>query len=69
MYGTMASGPEAVAIVDIADPSTEVAMVGIIASSGMLQNVRSRRLFTMDEVAMFRKTAKEIAGAYKAPGQ
>src|SRR5689334_16591508 len=49
MYRYDGNGPEAMANVDIAAPSTGVATIGVIASSGHLQNVRSRRLFTMDE--------------------
>jgi uncharacterized protein with GYD domain len=67
MYGTIAPG--AMAIVDFDDESNALAIVGVIASSGQVQNVRARRLLTMDDVVILRQKGKELAGAYKAPGQ
>ena len=68
VYGILGNGPGAMAIIDV-DPSVGPSIASIIASSGQVQNVRVRRLFTMEEVTGFRQKAKELAGAYKAPGQ
>jgi uncharacterized protein with GYD domain len=68
MYGTIVNGPGAVAIID-ADEISGPAIGGLIASSGAVQNVQIKRLFTMEEISKFRARAKELQGSYKAPGQ
>jgi len=68
-YGTIADGPGVLTIFDVPDPNLGPAICGIIKSSGALENVTMKRLFTMDEVSGFRKRAAQLAGAYKAPGQ
>ena len=68
MYGTLANGPGAMAIID-AEPLAGPAIVGVIVASGALQNTQMKRLFTMDEVQQIRQKRSEITDSYKAPGQ
>jgi uncharacterized protein with GYD domain len=67
-YGTITNGPGAMAIIDV-DPSVGPAIAGLIASSGAVQNVQTKRLFTMDEVTGFRQKAKELSNAYRPAGR
>jgi uncharacterized protein with GYD domain len=68
MYGILANGPGAMAIID-AEPLVAPAICGVIAATGRVQNVHATRLFTMDEVSQIRQKRSEITAAYKAPGQ
>jgi hypothetical protein len=45
------------------------AICGVAVSSGSVQNVQMKRLFTMDEIKGIRQNAAKIRGAYKPPGQ
>ena len=67
MYGTIAEGPGAMAIFDV-DPAVAPAVIGIVASSDGVQNVKMQRLFTGDEIVAVRKKRTELQAAYKAPG-
>lgn len=68
MYHTIAEGPGAMAIVDL-DPGVAPAVVGVLASSDGVQNVKAQRLFTGEEVMAIRQKRMQLQSAYKAPGQ
>jgi uncharacterized protein with GYD domain len=69
MYGTTVSGPGALVIFDVPDPSMAPAMAGVAVSAGAIQNVKLTRLFTMDEIRNIRHNAAKIRSAYRPPGQ
>ena len=69
MYHTASSGPGALVIFDVTDPDMATAMCGVAVSSGSVQNVQLRRLYTTDEIKGVREKARRIRGAYKPPGQ
>ena len=69
MYGRVSNGPGAMVIFDVPDPAMAPAMCGVAVSAGSIQNVELTRLFTMEEIANIRQTARQIRGAYKPPGQ
>jgi uncharacterized protein with GYD domain len=69
MYGRAANGPGVMVIFDVTDPAMAPAVSGVAVSAGSIQNVQLTRLFTMDEIKGIREKAKQIRGAYKAPGQ
>jgi uncharacterized protein with GYD domain len=69
MYHTASSGPGALVIFDVPDPDMATAMSGVAVSSGSVQNVQLRRLYTTDEIKGVREKARRIRGAYKPPGQ
>jgi hypothetical protein len=56
------------AIIDV-DADVAPTICGLIASSGSVQNVHMKRLFTMQEVTGFRQKAKELSKAYRPAGQ
>ncbi len=68
MYGTIAEGPGALAIIDV-DPMVAPAITGVMTSSGTLYNVRLQRLLSQEELVGIRQKAPELRGSYKAPGQ
>ena len=68
MYGTMVDGPGAMVIVDV-DPGVGAAIAAVVASSDGVQNVKSQRLFTMDEVIGIRKKRIQLQASYSPPGQ
>jgi hypothetical protein len=68
MYGTIAEGPGPMAIFDI-DPAAAPAVVGVVASSDGVQNVKMQRLFSGDEVIAIRQKRAQLQGSYRAPGQ
>jgi uncharacterized protein with GYD domain len=68
MYGTIAEGPGAMAIFDV-DPAVAPAVVGVVASSEAVQNVKMQRLFSGDEVAAVRQKRTQLQASYRAPGQ
>jgi uncharacterized protein with GYD domain len=67
MYGTIAEGPGAMAIFDI-DPAAAPAVVGVIASSGAVDNVKMQRLFSGEEVTAVRQKRVQLQASYAAPG-
>jgi uncharacterized protein with GYD domain len=69
MYGIIGNGPGAMVIFDVPDPEMAPAICGVAVSSGSVQNVQMKRLFTMDEIKSVRLKARQIRGAYKPPGQ
>jgi hypothetical protein len=68
MYGTIADGPGALAIIDV-DPMVAPALTGVMASTGTLLNVKLQRLFSQEELVGIRQKARELRGSYQAPGQ
>ena len=68
MYGTMVDGPGAMAIVDV-DPGVKEAIAAVIASSDGVCNVRTQRLFSMDEVIGIRKKRIKLQASYSPPGE
>ena len=69
MYGRATNGPGVMVIFDVTDPAMAPAISGVAVSAGTIQNVQMTRLFTMDEIKGIREKARQIRGAYKAPGQ
>ena len=69
MYGVSANGPGVLVIFDVPDPSMAPAISGVAVSSGSVQNVQLKRLFTMDEISGIRQKARQIRESYKPPGQ
>jgi hypothetical protein len=69
MYGTIADGPGAMVIVDV-PPSSGVAaaITAVVASSDGVQNVKSQRLFSMEEITAIRKKPVELQASYTPPG-
>ena len=68
MYGTMVDGPGAMAIVDV-DPGVGAAVAAVIASSDGISNVKTQRLFSMDEVIGIRKKRIQLQKSYSPPGE
>jgi uncharacterized protein with GYD domain len=68
MYGTIAEGPGAMAIIDV-DPAVAPAVVGVLASSDAVHNVKAQRLFTGEEVMAIRQKRSQLQSSYRAPGQ
>lgn len=68
MYGTIAEGPGALAIIDV-DPVVAPSIVGVMTSAGTIHNVKLQRLLSQDELVGVRQKARDIRGSYKAPGQ
>ena len=68
MYGTIAEGPGAMVICDI-DPAAAPAVVGVVASSDGLHNVKAQRLFTGEEVRAVRQKRTQLQASYRGPGQ
>ena len=68
MYGTIAEGPGAMAIFDI-EPAAAPAVVGVIASSDAVHNVKMQRLFSGDAVRAVRQKRAQLQASYTPPGQ
>jgi len=68
MYGTMANGPGAMAIID-ADPVAAAAVAGTAASSDGLQNIKFMRLYNQEDVTAVRQKRVQIYASYRPPGQ
>ena len=68
MYGTMVDGPGAMAILDV-DPGVGAAIAAVVASSDGVCNVRTQRLFSMDEVIGIRKKRMQLQASYSPPGE
>jgi len=70
MYGTIADGPGAMVIVDVPSSSgIAAAVTAVVASSDGVQNVKSHRLFSMEEVIAIRKKRIELQASYSPPGE
>jgi hypothetical protein len=55
-------------IVDV-DPGVGAAIAAVVASSDGVQNVKSQRLFSMDEVLAIRKKRVQLQASYSPPGE
>ena len=66
-YYTTADGPGAQAIIDV-DAIAAAAIVGTVAASDSVRDVKMTRLWTQDEVVAIRKKRAELHKSYKAPG-
>ena len=69
MYSTAAEGPGVLIIFDMPDPAAASAMAGVAVAGGAIHNLKLTRLMTQDEVGKVREKARELRGAYKAPGK
>jgi uncharacterized protein with GYD domain len=69
MYSTGAHGPGVLIIFDVPDPNVAAAISGIAVATGTVQNPTLTRLYTQEEVTHVRQKARELRGAYKAPGK
>ena len=58
----------AMAIVDV-DPGVGAAVAAVIASSDGVCNVKTQRLFSMDEVLGIRKKRIQLQKSYSPPGE
>jgi uncharacterized protein with GYD domain len=69
MYSTASEGPGVLVIFDVPDPEAAPAIAGIAVAGGAVHNVKLTRLMTQDEVSKVRQKARDLRGAYKAPGK
>ena len=69
MYSTASEGPGVLVIFDVPDPEAAPAIAGIAVAGGAVHNVKLTRLMTQDEVGKVREKARDLRGAYKAPGK
>jgi uncharacterized protein with GYD domain len=69
MYSTASEGPGVLVIFDVPDPAAAPAIGGIAVAAGTIHNVKLTRLMTQEEVGKVRQKARELRGAYKAPGK
>ena len=69
MFSTAADGPGVLVIFDVPDPAAAPAIAGIAVAGGAVHDVKLTRLMTQDEVGKVREKAREVRGAYKAPGK
>jgi hypothetical protein len=69
MYSTASEGPGVLVIFDVPDPEAAPAIAGIAVAGGAVHNVKLTRLMTQDEVGKVRQKARDLRGAYKAPGK
>jgi uncharacterized protein with GYD domain len=69
MYSTAAEGPGVLMIFDMPDPEMAPSMTGVAMAGGAIHNIKLTRLMTQDEVKSVRQKARQLRGAYKAPGK
>ena len=69
MYSTAAEGPGVLMIFDMPDPEMAMSMTGVAMAGGAIHNIKLTRLMTQDEVKSVRQKARQLRGAYKAPGK
>ena len=69
MYSTAAEGPGVLIIFDMPDPEMAMSMTGVAMAGGAIHNIKLTRLMTQDEVKSVRQKARQLRGAYKAPGK
>jgi uncharacterized protein with GYD domain len=67
-YGRIANGPGALAIIDT-DPTTAMALCGIVAASGGVQNVRIERLLAQEEIVTIRQKAGNLSKTYRSAAE
>ena len=68
LYFTTSDGPGVLAIID-AEPTAAAAVVGTVAATDSVRDIKMTRLWTNEEVIAVRKKRVELKSAYKAPGQ
>ncbi len=68
LYFTTSDGPGVMAILD-AEAISAAAIVGTVAATDSVRDIKMTRLWTHDEVVAVRKKRVELKDAYKAPGQ
>ena len=69
MFSTASDGPGVLVIFDVPDPAAAPAIAGVAVAGGAIHNVKLTRLMTQDEVGKVRQKARDLRGAYKAPGK
>jgi len=69
MYSTASEGPGVLMIFDMPDPEMALSMTGVAMAGGALRDIKLTRLLTQDEVKSVRQKARQLRGAYKAPGK
>jgi uncharacterized protein with GYD domain len=69
MFSTAAEGPGVLMIFDVPDPEMAMSMTGVAMAGGAIHNIKLTRLMTQDEVKSVRQKARQLRGAYKAPGK
>jgi len=69
MYSTIGEGPGVLIIIDVPNPEVAYAITGIAFAAGTVHNPKLTRLMTQEEVGKVRQKARELRGAYKAPGK
>ena len=69
MYSTGTDGPGVLMIFDMPDPEMALSMTGVAMAGGALRDIKLTRLLTQDEVKSVRQKARQLRGAYKAPGK
>ena len=69
MYSYAAEGPGVLLIFDVPDPTSASAIAGVAMAGGAIHNLKLTRLMTQEEVGKVRQKARELRGAYKAPGK
>lgn len=67
-YFTTSDGPGVLAIIDV-DPTAAAAIVGTVAATDSVRDLKMTRLWSNDEVVAIRKKRIELQSAYKAPGR
>jgi uncharacterized protein with GYD domain len=68
MYSTQADGPGVLTIIDVPEPNSAPAIVGVAVAAGTLHNVKLTRLMTQEEVLQIRQKAVKIRSSYSPPG-
>jgi uncharacterized protein with GYD domain len=68
MYSTQADGPGVLTIIDVPEPNSAPAIVGVAVAAGTLHNVKLTRLMTREEVLQIRQKAVKIRSSYSPPG-
>lgn len=67
-YFTTNDGPGVIVIID-AEPTAAAAIVGTVAATDSVRDLKMTRLWTNDEVLAVRKKRIELKASYKPPGQ
>ena len=65
-YGTTSDGPGVLVIIDV-DAISAAAIVGTVAASDSVRDVKMTRLWSHDDVVAIRKKRAELHKSYKPP--
>ncbi len=68
LYFTTSDGPGVLAIID-AEATAAAAVVGTVAATDSVRDLKMTRLWTPEEVIAVRKKRVELKTAYNAPGR